>query len=175
MTLHDIGVKHKTDKASFHNYCNFYEANLDTSKIANVLEVGIKDGASLKMWRDWLPFSDIVGIDIEKPMAIKNVQTFLLDGTKKETAGFFGSFDLIIDDGSHMTADQIKTFKLFWGKCNYAYILEDIHTSFRTQYVNSKITAYDYIHQFIKENNIKFVEFWNVEDKSESGTIILFK
>jgi 23S rRNA U2552 (ribose-2'-O)-methylase RlmE/FtsJ len=127
------------------------------------------------MWRDWLPFSDIVGIDIAEPTPIKNVQTFLLDGTKKETASLFGSFDLIIDDGSHMTADQIKTFKLFWGKCKYAYILEDIHTSFRKQYINSKVTAYDYIHQFIKDNNLKFKEFWNVEDKSESGTIIIFK
>lgn len=175
MTLHELGLKYKTDKASFHNYCNFYEANLDTSKIGSLLEIGIKDGSSIMMWRDWLPFSDITGIDIIGDYQIPNVSTYILDGTKKETANQLGEFDVIVDDGSHMTKDQINSFELFWNRCKYAYVLEDIHTSFRPQYINSKVTAYDYIHKFIKENNLKFAEFWNVEDKSESGTIIIYK
>ena len=54
--LHELGLKYKTDKATFHKYLDFYEKKLPGRDFAGrLLEVGVMDGASMRMWREYVP------------------------------------------------------------------------------------------------------------------------
>lgn len=166
MTLDEIGRKHGTDKSSlYHCFLDFYEQELKGKKIKSVLEIGIMDGASLKMWREYFPEAEIVGIDIRPTTPVEGVTSLVGDATDENFIKTLGEFDLIIDDGSHMTADQIKSFELLKPHLRKGgiYIVEDVHTSYRPNYVNSQ-RATDYF---------KGKYFWKTEDKTDSGTCLL--
>lgn len=59
-------------------------------------------------------------------------------------------FDIIIDDGSHKTSEQIKSFEILSKQLNKGglYVIEDLHTSFFNgkdyNYIDTKETAYEY-------------------------------
>ena len=62
--LHDLGIKYHTDKAYLHNFCNDYEKLL-RKDVKTLWEIGILDGASLRMWSEYYPNAKIIGYDIE--------------------------------------------------------------------------------------------------------------
>lgn len=157
MTLQTIGLKHNTDKAFFHKYLDFYEQHLpDRNFSGRLLEIGVMDGASLRMWREYYPNAQIIGIDIEDKAHLynddwkvpKTINILKIDGTDPKQLNELGNFDIIIDDGSHYTADQQKSFEhLFYKQLNPGgfYIVEDLHTSYRKEYVNSKLNTIEYL------------------------------
>lgn len=53
-----------TDKGH-HGYLPLYERHLVREEITTLLEVGVFNGGSLRMWARWLPKARIVGIDVE--------------------------------------------------------------------------------------------------------------
>jgi hypothetical protein len=172
MTLHDLGIKHGTDKATHHKYCDFYEENLP-KKIDRLLEIGVMDGASLKMWRAYYPDAEIIGVDIKRPQKIDGVKWLQIDATK-EAIKELGQFDVIIDDGSHMTADQQKSFELLFEdnlKEGGMYIMEDIHTSFMPSYVNSEETT----HAFLKKRDDVTFYLRDKNNIADSFTAIIKK
>ena len=65
-SLNDIGLETGTDKSSrAHDYLGYYENALrGLSRIDRILEIGVHEGASLRMWRDFLPRARIVGLDL---------------------------------------------------------------------------------------------------------------
>lgn len=149
--LQDIGAKHRTDKATFHHYLDFYEEHLPGRDFdGRLLEIGVMDGASLRMWRDYYPAAKIVGVDIDpKPyVQIDRVTIRQIDATDLPSLQSLGDFDVIIDDGSHMTADQQVTFSwLYYNQLNPGgvYVLEDLHTSYMSNYVNSRRTTIEFL------------------------------
>lgn len=157
MNLQEIGIKYNTDKAFFHHYLDFYQENLpDSSFSGGLLEIGVMDGASLRMWREYYPKADIVGIDIDDKshIEIDGVQILQMDGTNSDQIAdmihFTPSFDIIIDDGSHMTADQIKSFCLLYNahlNSGGYYIIEDLHTSLMPNYVNSDLDTIEWLNK----------------------------
>ncbi len=64
--LNDIGLKFNADKSSrFHNYLDSYQKQLpDRTFKGRLLEIGVMDGCSMSMWREYYPDAEIVGIDI---------------------------------------------------------------------------------------------------------------
>lgn len=175
MTLQEIGMKHKTDKATYHKYCDFYEKTLP-KKINRLLEIGIMDGNSLRMWHEYYPDAEIVGVDIRPALKIDGVTCMQLDTTDPEQLKqITGKFDVIIDDGSHMTKDQMTTMRnLYSDKLNPKgyYVMEDIHTSFMPEYVNTAETTYTVL-KTLKENG-KDVTFWSrTKDKKRSFTAVI--
>lgn len=165
-----IGLKHNTDKAFFHNYLDFYEEHLpDRDFDGRLLEIGVMKGASLRMWREYYPKAEIVGIDIRPPLSIEGVTVLELDGTDEEQVNSLGKFDIILDDGSHMTADQQKSLKILWKQLNKGgfYIMEDMHTSFMPNYINSEETTFSLLK---KRKDV----VWK-EDKADSITGIIKK
>lgn len=170
--LNDIGLKHGTDKATFHKYLDFYEKHLpDRDFSGRLLEIGIMDGCSIRMWREYYPNAEIVGIDtgLQVDLRIDGATLLELDGTKPEHLTQLGKFDIIIDDGSHMTKDQQKSFEhLFYHQLNSGglYILEDLHTSYRTEYVNTKIDTIEYL------NKLDFNKTWLKRGKKSITCII---
>lgn len=138
MSLHDLALKYGSDKAD-HGYCRFYERSLPKNP-KKILEIGVLKGASLAMWAEYFPDAAIHGLDLfaenseseieaylSKELGFKNIilhkgnqcNWLLLEVLLKE------DFDVIIDDGSHNSRDQMMTFfGLFNGK---HYFIEDIH------------------------------------------------
>lgn len=153
MILQQIGLKHNTDKATFHKYLDFYQKRLPQRTFqGRLLEIGVMDGASLRMWHEYYPKAEIVGIDINdnSHLDIEGVTILQLNATDTEALQELGNFDIIVDDGSHMTAEQQKSFEqLFYKQLNKGgfYILEDLHTSLIPSYVNSKLTTIEYLKQ----------------------------
>lgn len=136
MTLHDIGLKHGTDKATFHGFCDFYEKHLpDRDFSGRLLEIGVMGGASLRMWAEYYPHAEIVGIDINNVCHLDlpcGVSVVVGDATNHHVTKLLGEFDIIVDDGSHLTSDQQMSFLwLFYNQLSETgiYILEDLHTS----------------------------------------------
>src|SRR5690606_8535669 len=97
-----------------------------------LLEIGVMDGASLRMWRDFYPDAEIVGVDNLRTPEVDGVTVLKGDATDWDLLKTLGTFDVIVDDGSHMTADQQRTFEWMYPALNPGgwYILEDLHTSY---------------------------------------------
>lgn len=135
--LTELGLKCHTDKAYLHNFCNFYEQNLNKN-VTKLYEIGVLDGASLQMWSEYYPNAQITGFDIEDKSMLKlnsNVTVKYLDQGNitqlKDLANNSDNIDIIVDDGSHFIDHQIMTFEILFNslKTNGQYIIEDLHTS----------------------------------------------
>jgi len=144
--LHALGLKYGTDKATFHQFCDFYEEHLPP-RIGRLLEIGVMDGASLRMWRDFYPDAEIVGVDNLRTPEVDGVTVLKGDAPDWDLLKTLGTFDVIVDDGSHMTADQQRTFEWMYPALNPGgwYILEDLHTSYTPRYINSPRDTVDFL------------------------------
>ena len=154
MKLIDILSKKKylTDKHTVHRYIQeFYEEEFlkYKDKKIRLLEIGVLEGESLKLWSDYFTNGEIVGIDIfirvgynkvEKNISGYNIPLNIVDSFNdegKEARDLFISdnkdlgFDIIIDDGLHSAEAQFKTFNNFKPLVNKngLYVIEDIRTS----------------------------------------------
>lgn len=162
--LNDIGLKYNADKSSrFHHYLDFYEKQLpDQSFKGRLLEIGVMDGLSMRMWRDYYPNAETVGIDIKDMEHLYNddwqvprsVKLLNVNGTIEKPVRDLGNFDIIIDDGSHYMHDQQRSFELLYysqlNKGGY-YIIEDLWTSHIDFYQNAKLTTLEYLKQLEKQ------------------------
>lgn len=128
-TLSELAFMYGTDKFE-HGYIPFYEQHLPKNP-KKILEIGVKEGRSIKMWMQYFPEAEIHGLDLFKeypvPFTDERVKWHeghqcdwqLLERLRNE------DFDIIIDDGSHNSRQQLITFfGLFNGK---NYFIEDTH------------------------------------------------
>ena len=153
MTLDELGQKHGTDKASHaHNYLEAYDALLtpyrDRSPLT-LIEIGVRDGASVRMWQDYFPGAQIVGVDIVEGCREHAGPRITIEIGDGSDAGFLDDLatkyppDIVFDDGSHLWSDQIDTFRRLF-PCLSAggiFICEDLHTS-RSKWVEKYGRAY---------------------------------
>lgn len=164
-TLQQIGLKYGTDKATHHKFLNFYELklkNLRYEKI-NILEIGFLKGNSIKTWIDFFENGIIHSIDIlDIDFKHDRFKYNKISQDSYELKNMFENnfFDIIIDDGSHMTSHQLKSLELLWDKLKPSghYIIEDLHTSFLKRYVDTEITTYDFLVKNIVPNNLKSIK-----------------
>ena len=104
-----------------HNYTEIYGDLLRYYKDRknNVLEIGIRQGGSLKMWKDFFHHSIIHGIDVDTSTIETDLSDCVImkgDAYSEETIErYFKNkrFDVIIDDGSHTVPDQVKCLNLY--------------------------------------------------------------
>ncbi len=138
-----IAEIYKSDKIG-HGYIKIYESYFKKIRDENlkILEIGIADGKSLLTWSDYFKNSIIVGIDIHKI----NIEEKKLDrnnivvhqGSQSDKSFIekliskYNEFDIIIDDGSHLSKDVKKSFDLLFPslKDDGLYIVEDMQTSY---------------------------------------------
>jgi hypothetical protein len=109
------------------------------------LEIGVLNGKSLKMWKEFYTNSTVIGLDIDSKCstyANANDNIFVEIGSQvdetflKEVSQKYGPFDLIIDDGTHMQNHMIFTFKILFDflKSQGVYIVEDTPCSYWREY-----------------------------------------
>ena len=128
MSLEEIVNNSKTDKNTIHSYLPLYQKLLigkkETAK--NVLEVGIFDGGSIKMWSDFFTNANVYGLDI---MHINNVWEEIKDKdkiilhTSKDAYNedfFIANFlyknikcDFMLDDGPHSLESMVTFIKFY--------------------------------------------------------------
>jgi SAM-dependent methyltransferase len=113
------GRAYDTDKLQ--GYVELYEPLLRPFEGQDVrlLELGVRRGGSLLLWRDWFPRGTIVGLDLA-PVTLDDptgrirvyqgdqADTALLSRIAGETAP--DGFDIIIDDASHLAAPTRVSF-----------------------------------------------------------------
>lgn len=157
MRLDELAIKHNTDKSSkWHAYCEIYDTLFEKFRFRNInfLEIGISEGASLRMWADYFSGeANIYGIDIipynpkqygELPANVKWIQC---DQSKPEELEKLveqtGKFDIIIDDGSHHIPYMLLTLKTLLPhlKDGGIYCIEDVQ---HYQEFNENLTGYNY-------------------------------
>ena len=145
--LTEIGKNFKTTKNRT-GFLPIYEKYfLDfKNKNFNFLEIGIDDGGSLKLWRKYFPNANIVGLDIfPKDFVIEGVKMFQGDQSNisdlKKITNEYNKFDIIIDDGSHVSKQTIKSFYYLFDYLNIGglYIIEDLQTSYLPNFGGSRI------------------------------------
>jgi 23S rRNA U2552 (ribose-2'-O)-methylase RlmE/FtsJ len=143
MTLDEIAIKHKTDKSTkVHGYTTIYEKYLGKYQdtFCKLLEIGVNRGASIRMWREWLPNSNIYAIDIQNKRTRYpwDNKTRFFQGDQgnplflDKVISEVGPFDVVLDDGSHDMIPQITSFTCLWPAVNTGglYIIEDMNTSY---------------------------------------------
>jgi beta-1,4-mannosyl-glycoprotein beta-1,4-N-acetylglucosaminyltransferase len=191
MNLHEIGLGYGTDKATYHNFLNFYESKIGHLKNEKIklLEIGFLNGNSIKTWLDYFPNGEIYCIDIvDIDFTHERFHFIKISQDDKNLVELYDNefFDIIIDDGSHMTSHQFKSLEYLWSKLKYSgiYIIEDLHTSFRSEYIDTLITPYqfligestvDYLKEIKKE--MKDIEIFkkDLNDDTDSLTSLFFK
>jgi hypothetical protein len=124
MSLEEIVDNSKTDKNTVHSYLPLYQKLLINKKetAKNVLEVGICNGGSIKLWNDFFTNATIYGLDImninDVWENIKNKEQIILHTSKDAynedffTAKFLYKnikCDFMLDDGPH-TLESMKQF-----------------------------------------------------------------
>jgi len=156
--LCDLAKKYETDKGGYghmrygggdsdtcHNYTPYYHDLLGDRReeIKTVLEIGVHQGCSVRMWKEYFPNAQILGIDtngecikhaedrITVMMADQNNPHQLMSAATAflcQHERFLEGFDLIVDDGSHEREHQIVSLETLWrylAKGGY-YVVEDV-------------------------------------------------
>jgi len=134
---------YKTDKGTIkHLYTPVYEEyfKLLRDKPISLLEVGVASGCSLKMWSAYFPKGKIVGIDNRKECAemCKGYGRITITICDSRYVNFKELFDIIIDDGSHISADIVANYFALWPKLKSGglYFIEDTNCTSNPGYIN---------------------------------------
>lgn len=156
-----LSVKHSS-------YFQVYERLLArfVGKRITFVEIGILNGGSLFMWREY--FGDqarIIGLDLN-PEAVKwrdyGFEIFIGDQSKPEFwKQFFqevGSVDVLLDDGGHTNLQQIYTMQGVVDRINDGglLIVEDTHCSYFREFGNpSKYSFIEYAKRLVDHVNAR--------------------
>ena len=149
-----------------------YERILSRRIPYRLLEIGVQTGNSLRMWADAFGDSEIVGLDIVRPNTHMPNNVKMIEGNQSDVALLesLGNFDVIIDDGSHMTSHQQKSFEVLWPQLNAGgiYVIEDLETSYISQFMDSELTTMEFLQRkldMIRVSNSYMFAFENEQIK----------
>jgi len=131
-----IGRKYDTDKSSLrknvtntrhcHPYTLFYNAFFKKQRFEKlkIAEIGILDGASLLMWREYFSNSQIYGFEYDKDLinnfknkfdnsniTLSNINVNFESNIYNNFQNINQQYDIIIDDSTHDFDDQIRVIK----------------------------------------------------------------
>jgi len=171
----------RTDKNTTHSYLELYERLLNSKKetAKNVLEVGICDGGSIKLWSDYFTNATIYGLDI---LNINNIwdelkhndKIVLYTSTNAYNASFFQSnfldknikCDFMLDDGPHSLESMIQFIKLYSQIMtdDGILIIEDVQD----------IIWIDILKNIVPENLKQFIEVYDLRENKNRYDDIVF-
>lgn len=152
-SLQDIGFKYKTDKSgsnrgthTFNNRTLLHTYERHFRHLRNLpitlLEIGILDGASLKMWEEYFPYGKIIGLDINPDkLKFKTDRTAVYIGSQDDELilnqikrDYPEGFDIVIDDGSHINELTFASYNQLYShvKLGGQYCIEDTICAYGT-------------------------------------------
>ncbi|MFV8816342.1 CmcI family methyltransferase [Haliea sp. E17] len=124
------------------HFFDIYERHFERfrGKSPVIVEIGVKWGGSLQMWKDYFgPGCKVVGIDINPDCARHAEDAIeILIGSQDDPAVIeqvferYPQVDIVIDDGSHIMEHMIATFEMMYHRVqpNGVYLVEDTHTCY---------------------------------------------
>jgi SAM-dependent methyltransferase len=173
------------DKRLIHKWKHYFDVyDRHFSKYRNkdivILEIGVSQGGSLQMWKDY--FGDgvkIFGIDINpqcKELEEENIKIFIGSQSDRKFLRDVKSqiplIDILIDDGGHTMVQQIVSYQELFSyvKEDGVYLCEDLHTSYWLEHgggYKRRGTFIEYSKNFIdsinayhsRQKNLKVDEF----------------
>lgn len=163
----DVYVRHRGYTSNKHTqypflYDRILASHLDAGKPLVLLEIGVQNGGSLQIWKDYLPpGSEIHGIDIDPAcQALEFGDGIQFHPGSATDLNFIGTvfkdvrFDAILDDGSHMQADIVSAFLNLFKKLKPGgvYIVEDLHTAYWEKYgggLGKRNSAIEFFKRFV--------------------------
>jgi len=139
-TLQEIYENYTTpdgngDKGTAHSYIEVYSDILKKYRNGcTFIEIGVAGGLSMLMWQEYFENSKLFGVDIaggHNKSLWEQKYTFIeIDATKPEFLEKIEgvTFDVVIDDGSHIKEDQFASYNLLKNRMNKGgiYIIEDV-------------------------------------------------
>jgi hypothetical protein len=145
--LSRLAIRFGSDKFGAHLYTPVYHRMFAPirDKPLRLLEIGIggydkpkAGGASLRMWAEYFPSARVVGLDIapktlDLPPRITTVAGSQTDlDLLQRLFDEHGSFDIVIDDGSHIVEHVLTTFQFLYPRLHNGaiYVVEDTQTAF---------------------------------------------
>jgi SAM-dependent methyltransferase len=207
--LCEIGKKYDTDKSSqrnnvsnirhCHPYTLFYDGLFKNKRYEKIriAEIGILEGASILMWKEYFVNAEIYGFEYDKDFIdnfknkYNNDRITLIDidvcdkeSIKRSFSKLNIQYDIIIDDSTHLFEDQIRFIENSYQylKPGGILIIEDIFKYYdEKDYINrlSPILKYFQDYYFVElDHNNKNSSGWN-NDKLfvliKGGDIPIFK
>jgi SAM-dependent methyltransferase len=128
-------------EAYFHAYERLFSPLRDQA--VNLLEIGVQNGGSLEVWSQYFAnAAQIIGCDVDPKCANlqyvdPRIEVVVGDATAKRTRmqvmEICDSFDIVIDDGSHLSSDIVNAFLSYFPllKPGGLYVVEDTHALYR--------------------------------------------
>ena len=128
------------------HYFDIYEKHFSPflGKKIKILEIGVWQGGSLKMWKEYFgKDAQIIGVDRDpqcKKFEEEQIRIYAGDQADVQFLQTLikseAPFDIIIDDGGHNMHQQITSFKELYRSLNNGgiYLCEDTHTSYMRDY-----------------------------------------
>ena len=156
-------------------------------KKLKILEIGVHYGSSLLLFDDYFYNAEIYGLDIDstkwkagkfKEDIEKRPNIKIIEGSQSDVEVLFnlcnnhGSFDIIIDDGSHLIEDIICSFEMLKNNFSGLYIIEDTALTLTGKYceiINNK--KLPFIKKLCKDNNSALFQDRNVYENYWSDKI----
>lgn len=147
----------QTDKLKYLDFYQRYFSNLNPTTL---LEIGVLEGDSLRIWKEIFPNTQVVGIDTNPEVKkYKDLDIFIGDQRDIKFLDFviasIGHPDIIIDDGGHtrtcQTQSLIHLFPLL--KSKGLYIIEDLETSYLEDFNDYAISTVSYLKTLITPLN----------------------
>jgi hypothetical protein len=146
-----IAAQFKTDKWGTHRYAQHYQRHLEhlRHKPIRLLEIGVggyshpnRGGASLRMWKAFFPKALVVGVDLHDKSALAEPRIVIVRADQSDPEALrrvsetHGPFDVIVDDGSHVSAHVRSTFATLFPLLapDGVYAIEDLQTSYWPEY-----------------------------------------
>lgn len=142
-TLADA-VGYETDKLAHASYLAAYERHFAPlrERPVRLLEIGVKAGGSLRLWRDYFPHGTVVGLDVA-PVTVDDEtgRIRVYQGMQQDAALLVriareaapDGFDIVIDDGAHVGALAEASFNALFDrhlKPGGLYVIEDWGTGY---------------------------------------------
>lgn len=149
LSLQGLADLYGSDKGTIkHNYTKHYEkivsellAGRDRKKAELlVVEAGVACGASLRMWGNYLPASEIIGYDIRPECKelcedMSNVEIRIADLCKSGEM-LPNGVDLFIDDASHIAEEMATMYVNCFNRVRSGgyYVIEDLGCTYSPAY-----------------------------------------
>lgn len=170
--LDKLALIHRCDKWGVHFYTPHYQSHFKKFRKGNInlLEIGVggykkanRGGASLRMWKDYFRKANIFAIDIYDKSALEEKRVKIFQGNQTDIEFLtklideIGHPNIIIDDGSHMNEDIIKTFNFLFPRLKEGgvYVVEDLQCSYWPWYggssneISNSNTAINYFRDLV--------------------------
>ena len=176
-TLHQLYTEHTgkvSDKWSL--YLTEYDRlfNDYRDKPVCLLEIGIQNGGSLEIWSKYFSNTTaLIGCDINPDCSRLSyddtrINVIIGDANAPEVIDRVHQlaplFDIIIDDGSHLSSDIVKSFALYFPRVveGGVFVAEDLHCSYWDEFEGGLFDPYSSISFFKRLADVINHEHWGV-------------